>query len=84
MPFPNFPAHISMTKVDYVVVVDAIGDPKKIATGAAKPTKDMRKLMMADYCTRFVTSTRTLKMDFLIRPVWEAHLSLPPFRWQKS
>ena len=25
-----------MTKVDYVVVVDAIGDPKKIATGAAK------------------------------------------------
>ena len=35
-----------MTKVDYVVVVDAIGDPKKIATGAAKPTTDMRKLMM--------------------------------------
>ena len=24
VPFPNFPAHISMTKVDYVVVVDAI------------------------------------------------------------
>ena len=23
VPFPNFPAHISMTKVDYVVVVDA-------------------------------------------------------------
>ena len=45
VPFPNFPAHISMTKVDYVVVVDAIGDPKKIATGAAKPTTDMRKLM---------------------------------------
>ena len=43
VPFPNFPTHISMTKVDYVVVVDAIGDPKKIATGAAKSTKDMRK-----------------------------------------
>lgn len=38
VPFPNFPAHISMTKVDYVVEVEAIGDPKKIAAGAAKPT----------------------------------------------
>ena len=57
VPFPNFPAHISMTKVDYVVVVDAIGDPKKIATGAAKPTTDMRKLMMADYCTQFVVNS---------------------------
>lgn len=45
-------------------MVDAIGDPKKIATGAAKPTKDMRKLMMADYCTRFVTSTPYFKDGF--------------------
>ena len=29
VPFPNFPAHISMTKVDYVVEVDQIGDPKE-------------------------------------------------------
>ncbi len=64
VPFPNFPAHISMTKVDYVVVVDAIGDPAKIATGAAKPTKDMRKLMMADYCTQFVVNTPYFKDGF--------------------
>lgn len=64
VPFPNFPAHISMTKVDYVVVVDAIGDPKKIATGAAKPTTDMRKLMMADYCTQFVINTPYFKDGF--------------------
>lgn len=64
VPFPNFPAHISMTKVDYVVVVDAIGDPKKIATGAAKPTTDMRKLMMADYCTKFVVNTPYFKDGF--------------------
>lgn len=64
VPFPNFPAHISMTKVDYVVVVDAIGDPKKIATGAAKPTTDMRKLMMADYCTQFVVNTPYFKDGF--------------------
>ncbi|MGL5434885.1 MAG: citrate lyase subunit alpha [Lachnospiraceae bacterium] len=64
VPFPNFPAHISMTKVDYVVVVDEIGNPQKIATGAAKPTTDMRKLMMADYCTRFVTNTPYFKDGF--------------------
>lgn len=64
VPFPNFPAHISMTKVDYVVKVDAIGDPDKIATGAAKPTTDMRKLMMADYCTRFVVNTPYFKDGF--------------------
>ena len=64
VPFPNFPAHISMTKVDYVVVVDAIGDPKKIATGAAKPTTDMRKLMMADYCTQFVVNSPYFKDGF--------------------
>lgn len=64
VPFPNFPAHISMTKVDYVVVVDEIGDTKKIATGAAKPTTDMRKLIMADYCTQFVTHTPYFKNGF--------------------
>lgn len=47
VPFPNYPADINMTKVDYVCVVDQIGIPEKIASGAAKPTTDVRKLMMA-------------------------------------
>lgn len=64
VPFPNFPAHISMTRVDYVVEVDEIGDPKKIATGAAKPTTDQRKLMMADYCTQFVVNSPYFKDGF--------------------
>lgn len=53
-----------MTRVDYVVEVDAIGDPKKIATGAAKPTTDQRKLMMADYCTKFVVNSPYFKDGF--------------------
>ena len=64
VPFPNFPAHISMTKVDYVCVVDAIGIPEKIATGAAKPTTDQRKLMMAEYCTQVVVNTPYFKEGF--------------------
>ena len=64
VPFPNYPAHISMTKVDYVCVVDAIGIPEKIATGAAKPTTDQRKLMMAEYCTQVVANTPYFKDGF--------------------
>ncbi len=64
VPFPNYPADIPMTKVDYVCVVDAIGIPEKIATGAAKPTTDVRKLMMADYCTQVVINTPYFKDGF--------------------
>ena len=64
VPFPNIPASISMVNVDYVCVVDEIGNPQKIATGAAKPTTDVRKLMMADYCTKFVINTPYFKEGF--------------------
>jgi len=64
VPFPNYPAHIAMTKVDYVCVVDAIGNPEKIATGAAKPTTDVRKLLMADYCTKIVVNAPYFKEGF--------------------
>ena len=64
VPFPNIPASISMVHVDYVCVVDEIGNPAKIATGAAKPTTDVRKLMMAEYCTQFVIHTPYFKEGF--------------------
>ena len=64
VPFPNYPADINCTKVDYVCVVDQIGIPEKIATGAAKPTTDVRKLMMADYCTQVVVNTPYFKDGF--------------------
>ena len=64
VPFPNYPADIAMTKVDYVCVVDAIGIQEKIATGAAKPTTDQRKLMMAEYCTQVVANTPYFKDGF--------------------
>jgi citrate lyase subunit alpha/citrate CoA-transferase len=58
------PASISQIDVDYVVVVDEIGDPAKIATGAAKPTSDVRKIMMAEYCTKFVVNSPYFKEGF--------------------
>ena len=65
VPFPNIPASISMVNVDYVCCVDAIGNPDKIATGAAKPTTDQRKLLMAKYCTDFVVATPYFKEGFV-------------------
>lgn len=64
VPYPNYPPHVAGTKVDYICVVDQIGIPEKIATGAAKPTTDLRKLMMAEYCTQFVVNAPYFKDGF--------------------
>lgn len=64
VPYPNYPPHVAGTKVDYICVVDQIGIPEKIATGAAKPTTDLKKLMMAEYCTQFVVNAPYFKDGF--------------------
>ena len=81
VPFPNVPASIDMTNVDYVVKVDAIGDPSKIATGAAKPTTDQRKLLMAKYAADFMTYMLGTKMVSSTRPVLAGLPLLPPNTW---
>lgn len=45
--YPNIPASIPQTVVDFVVVVDAIGDPKGIMSGATRFTSNPRELLMA-------------------------------------
>jgi len=64
VPFPNFPPSIEAVNVDYVVVVDAIGDPKKIATRAARMSQDPRDLMMAQECAKIMTATPYFKDGF--------------------
>lgn len=61
---PNYPHPIQGIDVDFVVEVDAIGDPKKIATGAIRMTKDPRELKMADYCAQVVANTEWFKEGF--------------------
>lgn len=45
--FPCVPASISQHEVDYVVVVDEIGDSASIGKGAARVTKNPRDLLIA-------------------------------------
>ncbi len=46
-PYPNYPQSINQTQVDYVVVVEEIGDPKGIMTGATRAVSNPKELLMA-------------------------------------
>lgn len=62
--FPNFPASICSTDVDYVVVVDQIGDPKRIANHLLRLTTDPRELMIAEYAAIAMAHTPYFKDGF--------------------
>lgn len=62
--FPNLPASIQGIDVDCVVVVDSVGDPKKIASATLRYTKDPRELMIAEYAARVMRYTPYFKDGF--------------------
>lgn len=64
VPAPNFPPSISMVDVDYVCVVDEIGNPAKIVSNVVRMTKDVRELMMAEYCTKIIAGSPFFKDGF--------------------
>ncbi|MEJ2068254.1 MAG: citrate lyase subunit alpha, partial [Deltaproteobacteria bacterium] len=45
--YPNFPMSISQERVDYIVVVEKIGDPEKIASGELRITNSPTRLKIA-------------------------------------
>lgn len=47
VPYPNFPQSIPQTQVDYVAVVEEIGDSKGIMSGATRFTSNPKELLMA-------------------------------------
>jgi len=51
VPHPVHPISIPQTQVDFVVVVDSIGDPAGIASGALRISRNPRELLMAEYAT---------------------------------
>lgn len=57
-----------MVDVDYVCVVDEIGNPAKIVSNAVRMTKDVRELKMAAYCTRLIELSPFFKDGFSFRP----------------
>ena len=62
--FPNYPASVEAIDVDSVVVVDSIGNPKKIASAAARISQNPRDLMMAENVAKVIASTPYFKEGF--------------------
>ncbi|MEN6314884.1 MAG: citrate lyase subunit alpha [Clostridiaceae bacterium] len=62
--YPNFPPSIEQVDVDYVVVVDEIGDPKKIANALLRFTEDPRELIIAETATKVLVNTPYFKDGF--------------------
>lgn len=62
--FPNYPASVKAIDVDAVVVVDSIGDSKKIASAAARISKNPRDLMMAENVAKVIASTPYFREGF--------------------
>ncbi|MFM1514895.1 citrate lyase subunit alpha [Helcococcus ovis] len=62
--YPNTPISIPQHYVDYVVVVDKIGDPKGIAKGATRYTKNPKELLIAEYAAKVITKSQYYKDGF--------------------
>lgn len=63
-PYPNTPASIKQTQVDYVVKVDQVGDPDKIGSGATRFTKDPKELKIAQTVNEVITHSPYFKDGF--------------------
>lgn len=62
--FPNFPPSIEQVDVDYVVVVDEIGNPRKIANAMLRFTQDPRELIIAEAAAQVLAHTPYFKDGF--------------------
>lgn len=64
MPYPLYPASISETDVDMVVLVDTIGNPSGIVSGTTKMTRDPVQLKIAEYCAKAIFASGLLQDGF--------------------
>jgi len=59
--FPCYPWEIMGNDVDFVVVVDEVGDPEKIVSGTTRITKSPDRLLIAENCAKFIDAAGILK-----------------------
>jgi len=64
MDFPNLPGSIKQVDVDYVVVVDSIGDASKIASGATRFTTNPKELLIAQKASKVIVNSSYFKEGF--------------------
>lgn len=64
VPYPAYPVSIPQTLVDYVVVVDKIGDPELISAGATRVTKNPIELIIAEHASQVMIKSGLVKEGF--------------------
>lgn len=62
--YPCVPGSIRQTLVDYVVKMDAIGDPKKIASGTTRITKSPMDLRIAHIAANVIEHSGLFEQNF--------------------
>ena len=62
--FPCIPWQIQGNNVDYVVVLDKIGEPEKIVSGTTQITKSPDRLYIAELTANFVKAAGIMKNGF--------------------
>lgn len=62
--YPLYPISISQTLVDYIVVMDEIGDPSLISSGAARVTKNPLELEIAENAAKVLIHSGYIKNGF--------------------
>lgn len=67
VPHTLYPISIPQTNVDFIVVVEAIGDPKGIASGALRISKDPKELIIAEYATSVIEHSGYFKNDYSLQ-----------------
>lgn len=83
LPYPLSDWAISENYVDYVVQVDAIGDPKGILSGTTRITRDPVGLVMADTAAKVMQASGLLKDGFSFQTGAAALLWPPPPLWRR-
>lgn len=66
-PHPLCPIDISQDKVDFVVTVDSIGDPRGILSGTTRPTTEPVGLQIASTAAQVITASGLLLDGFSLQ-----------------
>jgi citrate lyase subunit alpha/citrate CoA-transferase len=64
VPFPCIPWQIQGQNVDYVVVLDKVGEPEKIVSGTTQLTKSPDRLYIAELTAKFVQAAGIMQDGF--------------------
>ena len=67
VPYPNVPFSIPEIEVDYIVVVDEIGDPGGIMSGATRFTTNPKELLIAESAANVIEASGRFKNGFSLQ-----------------